>query len=200
MFTRMAFRSMLLASIISLSLLGVALQLATASDASQSPNTTLHPAQWSPTVSTFFGFDEKRCLGIADLSSPEKPVFTTHDTGEWQCTYVIDYAETGHKPSLFLQIRGVEPGVWNNFRIKLNFGSVLSRQVLAARAANIVYSLLGTNMPLKDLEVVLASELDMEIAFGEATLKYRQERGDPNRYNLFGTRTMPEPQPDKAEQ
>lgn len=191
---------MLLASIISLSLLGVELQPATASDISQSPNTALHHVQWSPTVSTFFGFDEKRCLAIAELSAPEKPVFTAQDTGDWQCTYVIDYAETGHKPSLFLQIRGMEPGVWSNFRIKLNFGSVLSRQVLGARAANIVYSLLGTNMPLKELEVVLASGLDMEIAFGSVTLKYRQERGDTNRYNLFGTRAITRPEPDKTEQ
>ncbi|WP_243257877.1 DUF6030 family protein [Rhizobium skierniewicense] len=191
---------MLLASIISLFVLSVETRPATVLHVSQSPKTQRHPVQGSPSVSTFFGFDEKRCLGIAELSSSEKPVFTAYDTGEWQCTYVIDYAETGHKPSLFLQIRGVEPGVWNNFRIKLNFGSVLSRQVLAARAANIVYSLFGTNMALKDLETVLASGLDMEIAFGEASLKYRQERGDPNRYNLFGTRTTPQPQPDKAEQ
>lgn len=191
---------MLLASIISLSLLGVETRPATASDVLRPPNTILHTVQWSPTVSTFFGFDEKRCLAIADLSATEKPAFIGQDTGEWQCTYVIDYAETGHKPSLFLQIRGVEPGVWSNFRIKLNFGSLLSRQVLAARATTIVSSLIGTNMPLKDLEVVLASGQDLEIAFGEATLKYKQERGDTNRYNLFGSRKMRTPEPDTAEQ
>ncbi len=132
-------------------------------------------------------FNALRCKGIGDLSSPNKPVFTEKGNGEWECTYLQEYPETGHTPSVFLQIRGVEAGVWSSFRLKLNFGSLLSRQVLGTRAANLVYTLIGNDTPMRELDVTLAAGREFEIAFGGITLKYLQERMDQTRFNVFGT-------------
>lgn len=131
-----------------------------------------------------------QCSSIADLSASSRPVFTKTDNGDWECSSMLEYSETGHTPSLFIQIRGIEPGVWSSFRVKLNFGSLLSRQVLGARAANLIHLLVGTNTPLRDLEGVLASGRELEITFDDVTLKYRQERLDPNRFNLFGSKKL----------
>ncbi|UHS63249.1 hypothetical protein HRR99_16745 [Agrobacterium vaccinii] len=149
----------------------------------------LQHVQSTPSASTTPAFTAAQCHGIADLSTKSRPVFTQRDNGEWECSYMIEYKETGHTPSLFLQIRGTESGIWSNFRLKLNFGSLLSRQVLGARAANLVYLLVGTNTPVKDLDAVLASGRDLEMSFDGVTLKYKQERLDTNRFNLFGSRT-----------
>jgi len=150
---------------------------------------SLQHIQSTPSDNTTPTFTAAQCHGIADLSTTSRPVFTQRDNGEWECSYMIEYKETGHTPSLFLQIRGTESGIWSNFRLKLNFGSLLSRQVLGARAANLVYLLVGTNTPVKDLDAVLASGRDLEMSFDGVTLKYKQERLDTNRFNLFGSRT-----------
>jgi hypothetical protein len=180
---------MLISSIFSLFLVGVSAQpgmdaalrrAAAAADYIQ--------VQAAPSPTSHFGASQ--CRSIADLSASNKPVFITTENGEWECTYQLEYSETGHTPSLFIQIRGIEPGVWSSFRIKLNFGSLLSRQVLGARAANLVNLLVGTNNPLGNLEGVLATGRELEITFDDVTLKYQQERLDPNRFNLFGSKKL----------
>jgi hypothetical protein len=133
------------------------------------------------------GFDEMKCRRIADLSSPSRPVFIQKPDGEWECSYQLEYSETGHTPSVFLQIRGFEPGVWSSFRLKLNFGSLLSRQVLGDRAASLVYALIGDQTPMRELSVTLGAGREFEASFESITLRYRQERFDATRYNLSGT-------------
>ena len=132
-------------------------------------------------------FDEMKCRRIADLSSPSRPVFIEKPDGEWECSYQLEYTETGHTPSVFLQIRGFEPGVWSSFRLKLNFGSILSRQVLGDRAASLVYALIGDQTPMRELSVTLGAGHEFEASFEGITLRYRQERFDTTRYNLSGT-------------
>lgn len=134
-------------------------------------------------------FDAAHCRAIADLSAKNPPSFTAKENGEWECTYLLEYPETGHTPSLFIQVRGVEPGKWTSFRLKLNFGSLLSRQVLGMRAANLVYTLTGEQTPIRQLDAVLAEGREFELSFDTINLRYRQERMDTARFNLFGANT-----------
>ncbi|WP_320201890.1 DUF6030 family protein [Agrobacterium sp. rho-13.3] len=131
-------------------------------------------------------FNRQRCRGIADLSLASRPVFTERENGGWECVYVLEYSETGHSPSVFVQIRGLKAGTWSSFRLKLNFGSILSRQVLSARAAALVHALIGNREPIKGLAAELAEGHDFDRSFNRITLKYRQERLDNSRYNLTG--------------
>lgn len=144
------------------------------------------------------GFDETKCRRIADLSSPSRPVFTEKPDGEWECSYQLEYSETGHKPSVFLQIRGFEPGAWSSFRVKLNFGSLLSRQVLGDRAANLTYALIGDETPMRELAVTLGAGREFEASFGGITLRYRKERFNESRFNLSGARVPTKPLPAAA--
>lgn len=132
-------------------------------------------------------FDAARCRGIAELTTQTPPMFIQKENGEWECSYMLEYPETGHSPSVFVQIRGIEPGVWSSFRLKLNVGSLLSRQVLGNRAANLVYELIGDQMPMRELGAVLAAGQEFELSFDGVKLTYRQERFDKMRYNLSGT-------------
>ena len=141
------------------------------------------------------GFDETKCRRIADLSSPSRPVFTEKPDGEWECSYQLEYSETGHKPSVFLQIRGFEPGAWSSFRVKLNFGSLLSRQVLGDRAASLTYALIGDETPMRELAVTLGAGREFEASFGGITLRYRKERFNESRFNLSGARVPTKPLP-----
>lgn len=177
---------MLVVAVISLFLLGGD-AARTAAMGDPHADAMVHNIQSAPSIGMAPTFTAAQCQSIADLSATSRPVFIQKNNGEWECSYLIDYAETGHTPSLFLQIRGMEPGIWSNFRLKLNFGSLLSRQVLGARAANLVYLLVGPNIPIKDLDAVLASGRELEMSFDSVTLKYKQERVDTNRFNLFGS-------------
>ncbi len=179
---------MLVAAILSLLLVGGDAGLATTSGAQVTP--AVQQAQQDTSTSPASSFNAPRCQGMADLSSPNRPVFIEKQNGEWECTYLLEYSETGHSPSVFIQIRGVAAGTWNSFRLKLNFGSLLSRQVLATRAASLVNSLFGTKTPLTDLDGMLASGREFELTFDGVTLKYRQERMDENRFNLFGSQNV----------
>ncbi|NTJ43927.1 hypothetical protein G6L28_15100 [Agrobacterium larrymoorei] len=148
------------------------------------------PSANGPTTSTLSNahkFDATRCRAIADLSSKSLPSFSSKDNGEWECTYLLEYPETGHAPSLFIQIRGFEPGQWKNFRLKLNFGSLLSRQVLGKRAANLVYMLVGEQTPIRQMDATLAEGREFELSFEGITLRYKRELFDTSRFNLFGT-------------
>lgn len=151
------------------------------------PDALVHNIQFASSASAPQTFNASKCQSLADLSGISRPVFTQRENGEWECSYLMEYKETGHSPSLFLLIRGMEPNVWSNFRIKLNFGSLLSRQVLGARASNVIFRLVGTNTPLKDLGPMMASGRELEMSFDGIILKYQQERTDPNRYNFFGS-------------
>ncbi|MDQ1194385.1 DUF6030 family protein [Agrobacterium sp. SORGH_AS 787] len=131
-------------------------------------------------------FTAARCRSIADISSKVQPLFQVKENGEWECTYLLEYPETGHSPSLFIQIRGVHPERWSSFRLKLNFGSLLSRQLLGGRAAAIVYTLIGDQSPLRELDVTLALGRQFDISFSGITLRYKQEAFDASRYNLSG--------------
>jgi hypothetical protein len=132
-------------------------------------------------------FDATRCRGIADLSNTSRPVFIEKSDGQWECSYLLEYHETTHNPSVFIQIRGIQAGIWSSFRVKLNFGSLLSRQVLGARAAALIYALIGDKTPARDLATSLAAGRDFEISFDSIVLKYKRERFDDARYNFTGT-------------
>ncbi len=186
---------MLISSIFSLFLVGISAQPGMSADIRRVAAAADYiQIQAGPEPSPHFGASQ--CRSIADLSASSRPVFNTAENGEWECSYQLEYSETGHTPSLFIQIRGIEPGVWSSFRIKLNFGSLLSRQVLGARAANLVNLLVGTNNPLGNLEAVLATGRELEITFDDVTLKYQQERLDPNRFNLFGSKKLSRQKPE----
>lgn len=132
-------------------------------------------------------FDGNRCRGLADLGAGERPAFLARESGEWECSYLIDYPETSHQPSVFVVIRGVKAEVWSNFRLKLNFGSVLSRQELASQAAQLVQAIVGERIHVKDLAAMLAAQKDFTIAFGNIEFVYKRERMDETRFNLTGT-------------
>ncbi|MGV1871971.1 MULTISPECIES: DUF6030 family protein [Agrobacterium] len=180
---------MLIPLIISLYLVSGSAQPGTADNKTRHPARVEH-VQWKVPPRNSPSFAESQCRSIADLSVSSRPVFTVTENGEWECTYLIEYSETGHKPSLFIQIRGLDPGIWSSFRLKLNFGSPLSRQVLGAQAADLVYLLIGTNTPVRDLDAMLAAGRELEMTFDDVTLKYRQERTDSNRFNLFGSKKL----------
>ncbi|MDQ1184611.1 DUF6030 family protein [Agrobacterium larrymoorei] len=135
-------------------------------------------------------FNAARCRGIADISSKTQPLFQLKENGEWECTYLVEYHETGHSPSLFIQVRGSDTNRWNSFRLKLNFGSLLSRQVLGGRAAAIVYTLIGDQSPLRELDMTLALGREFELSFSGITLRYKQEAFDASRYNLSGVQAL----------
>ncbi|QCI99378.1 DUF6030 family protein [Agrobacterium larrymoorei] len=185
---------MLITSFFSLALLGTS--------PAQAGNGVDHyviPVQLDAAATPGPKFDAARCRGIADLSSKAQPMFQQKENGEWECSYLLDYTETGHTPSVFIQIRGVEPGRWSSFRLKLNFGSILSRQALGGRAASIVYTLIGDQTPLRELGVTLAGGRDFELLFNGMSLKYKQERFDKTRFNLSGT-NAPNPNKETTEQ
>jgi hypothetical protein len=150
------------------------------------PDTTYRQVDFSTQLNVRSGFTAARCRGIADISSKVRPLFQVKENGEWECTYLLEYPETGHSPSLFIQVRGVHPEQWSSFRLKLNFGSLLSRQVLGGRAAAIVYTLIGDQSPLRELDVTLALGREFDLSFSGITLRYKQEAFDASRYNLYG--------------
>ena len=143
-------------------------------------------------------FNATRCRGIADISSKSPPLFQVRENGEWECTYLLEYPETGHSPSLFIQIRGVHADRWSSFRLKLNFGSLLSRQVLGGRAAAIIYTLIGDQSPLRELDVTLALGREFDISFGGVSLRYKKEAFDTSRYNLFGGNSLEHTNPQNS--
>lgn len=132
-----------------------------------------------------FGAD--RCLGMANLSVAGRPAFRQHENG-WECTYLLEYRETGQQPSLFVQIRGAETGVWSSFRVKFKFGSHLSRQVLGGDAAKIVYLLTGNRV--SDLNELFAARQDFEMPLNDLMLKFVREAGEANSFNLFAIKKV----------
>lgn len=132
-------------------------------------------------------FDQKRCIGFADLELADRPVFTQEEGGEWECSYLLEYPETSHRPSIFVLVRGVQAETWSSFRLKLNFGSVLSRQALATEAAFLVRTIVGQHIHVKELATMLAAQKDFTITLGRIELAYKRERLDETRFNLTGT-------------
>ncbi len=53
------------------------------------------------------------------------------------------------------------------FRLKLNFGSVLSRQELDVSGCQLVQAIVGERIHVKDLAAMLAAQKDFTIAFGQ---------------------------------
>lgn len=76
---------------------------------------------------------------------------------------------------------------WSSFRLKLNFGSVLSRQALASQAASLVRVIVGEQIHVKELAKLLAAQKDFAITLGRIELVYKRERLDETRFNLTGT-------------
>lgn len=132
-------------------------------------------------------FDATRCKALADLSQKAAPTFTQMPNGDWECNSLLEFPETGRTPSLFIQIRGNKDGRWTYFRLKLNFGSPLSRQILSERALSVIHMLIGDRTPMKDLTAKLAAGQEFESALAGAKVRYKQEGMDKSRFNLFGT-------------
>lgn len=132
-------------------------------------------------------FDAARCRGLSDLSQKNPPTFMQSESGDWECNSLLEFPETGRTPSLFIQIRGNKDGGWTYFRLKLNFGSPLSRQILNERAISVVKILIGNETPIKDLAAKLAAGQEFESTLAGAKLRYKQEGMEKSRFNLFGT-------------
>ncbi|MDQ1196828.1 DUF6030 family protein [Agrobacterium sp. SORGH_AS 787] len=132
-------------------------------------------------------FDAARCKALADLSQKEAPTFTQMPSGEWECNSLLEFPETGRTPSLFIQIRGNKDGRWTYFRLKLNFGSSLSRQTLSERAVSIIHLLIGERTSTTDLATSLAAGQEFESTIAGAKVRYKQEGMDKSRFNFFGT-------------
>lgn len=136
-------------------------------------------------------FDVARCLGMSDLSQKNRPVFQEGPNGEWECMSFLEFPETGHNPSIFIQIRGAKGESWSTFRLKLNFGSLLSSQSLSERAVDIIEALIGDRTPMEELRAKLAARQEFETSIAGVGLRYRQEGMDPTRFNLFGSNIPP---------
>ena len=132
-------------------------------------------------------FDAVRCKAVADLSQKAPPTFTQMPSGDWECNSLLEFPETGRTPSLFIQIRGNKDGRWTYVRLKLNFGSPLSRQVLSERAVSVMHMLIGDRTSVKDLPAKLAAGQEFESTVAGAKVRYKQEGMDKSRFNLFGT-------------
>ncbi|MCJ8521140.1 hypothetical protein ABID21_004220 [Pseudorhizobium tarimense] len=104
-------------------------------------------------------FDEADCRSLALLSQTSVPEFRSYVNGGWECSYLLEFPETGLSSSVFIQVRGDVYGAWSNFRIKLNFGSHLSRQNLASVTVGLVDRLAGLGVSNKDaLQQALARQ------------------------------------------
>lgn len=141
----------------------------------------------APEARSITRFDQRRCSGFTDLELADRPIFTQHEGGEWECSYLLEYPETSHRPSIFVLVRGVEAERWINFRLKLNFGSMLSRQALASQAAFMVRAIVGEHIRVKELATMLAAQKDFTVTLGKIELVYKRERLDETRFNLSGT-------------
>lgn len=132
-------------------------------------------------------FDAARCRGLSDLSQKSPPTFMRAESGDWECNSLLEFPETGRTPSLFIQIRGNKDGPWTYFRLKFNFGSPLSHQILGERATSVIKMLIGNETPTKDLAARLAAGQEFESTLAGAKLRYKQEGMEKSRFNLFGT-------------
>lgn len=178
---------MLMISVLSLALTPIDTAKATLRIASPPPIQAVSKGARLPAKT----FDASRCRGISDLSQKKPPVFQEGANGEWECTSFLEFPETGHAPSIFVQIRGAKGESWSTFRLKLNFGSPLSRQSLSEKAVAIIESLIGDRTQLEELRTRLAARQEFESSIAGIGLRYRQEGMDPTRFNLFGKNIPP---------
>ncbi|MBB6161936.1 hypothetical protein HNQ72_001754 [Rhizobium wenxiniae] len=120
----------------------------------------------------------------------EIPAFAESEQRGWECSMLRDGLGANRSASLFLQARGSMHEPADNIRVKFNLASGKLDGELATQA--LAFFRLATAMPRDPaLSEVLAKMLTTQTDFyfyaGYQGLTFRQELGDPGRYNLIGT-------------
>lgn len=139
-------------------------------------------------VKTLPAFDRADCQSLASLPQTSLPEYQSYENGGWECSHLLEFPETGFSSSVFIQVRGDVASVWTNFRIKLNFGSHLSRQNLASVTVGFVDRLVGLGVANKDaLEDALARQTAFTTSVDGVAMRYWQEPIDERRFHLMGS-------------
>lgn len=129
------------------------------------------------------------CSGQA-AGTQEIPAFAESEQRGWECSMLRDQIGTNRSASLFLQARGALHEPAGNIRVKFNLADGKLDGDLAAQA--LAFLRLAASMPrdpaLYDiLAKMLTTQTDFYFFAGYQGLTFRQEIGDPSRYNLIGT-------------
>lgn len=123
-------------------------------------------------------------------SAQEIPTFAESEQRGWECSMLRDGLGANHSASLFLQARGLMHEPADNIRVKFNLAGNKLDGELATQA--LAFFRLAAAMPRDPaLSEVLAKMLTTQADFyfyaGYQSLTFRQELGNPGRYNLIGT-------------
>lgn len=119
----------------------------------------------------------------------EIPAFAESEQRGWECSMLLDSLGASRSASLFLLARGAMHAPADNIRVKFNLADGKLDGDLAAQA--LAFFRLAASMPrdpsLTDrLTKMLNSQGDFYFFAGYQSLTFRQEVGNPGRYNLIG--------------
>gem|GEM_PF-1931390 len=120
----------------------------------------------------------------------EIPAFAESEQRGWECSMLRDGLGANRSASLFLQARGLMHEPADNIRVKFNLASGKLDGELATQA--LAFFRLAAAMP-RDLALsetltkMLTTQADFYFYAGYQGLTFRQELGNPGRYNLIGT-------------
>lgn len=120
----------------------------------------------------------------------EVPAFAESQQRGWECSMLRDRVGANHSASLFLQARGALHEPAHSIRVKFNLADSKLDGDLAAQA--LAFFRAAASMPRDPaLSEALAKRLTTQSDFyffaGYQSLTFRQEIGNPGRYNIIGS-------------
>lgn len=123
------------------------------------------------------------------MEDQEKPAYGASPERGWECSMLRTGLGETHSASLFLQARGPEHTPADSIRVKFN----LAGSVLGSDLADQALAFIRSSMALPadaDLDNAMRTRLTGQADFyfiaGYHGMTFRQEIGDPSRYNLIG--------------
>ncbi len=123
-------------------------------------------------------------------ATQEIPAFAETEQRGWECSLLRDKLGANSSASLFLQARGPIHAQADSIRVKFNLAGGTLDGDLAAQA--LTFFRVAASMPRdpslsEKLAKMLTTQADFYFFAGYQSLIFRQEVGDPGRYNLIGT-------------
>lgn len=120
----------------------------------------------------------------------EIPAFAESQQRGWECSMLRDGFGANHSASLFLQARGALHAPADSIRVKFNLAGGKLDGDLAAQALAFFRS--AASMPRdpalsEALTKLLTTQADFYFFAGYQSLTFRQEIGNPGRYNFIGS-------------